>query len=69
MVSAFSTASASAEASGPTLASMAARVRPTKSIRSPLGSTFVAALDTRPRYSRIICCADGGGAERRLMLR
>ena len=32
-------------------------------------STFVAATDTRPRYSRIICWADGGGAERRLMLR
>ncbi len=55
LVSAFRTASASAEASGPTLASMAARVRPTKSSRSPLGSTFVAASDTRPRYSRIIC--------------
>ena len=67
--SAFSTASASAEASGPTLASMAARVRPTNSSRSPLGSTFVAATETRPRYSRIICWADGGGAERRLMLR
>ena len=55
LFSASSTASVSAEARGPTLASMAARVRPTKSSRSPLGSTFVAATDTRPRYSRIIC--------------
>ena len=68
-VSAAATASASADASGPTRASMAARVRPTNSIRSPLGSLRVAAVNTWPRYSRIICSALGCLGERRLMPR
>jgi hypothetical protein len=48
-VSAAATSSALADAIGPTCASIVARVRPTNSSRSPLGSTFCAAADTRTR--------------------